>query len=155
MTLARRLIFLGLGVGALVLGGCSSIANHRGYIADETLFQSVQAGVDNQASVRGVLGQPSYTSTFGEPVWYYISSQTAQGPFNRPRIAEHEVLAVSFDTGGNVTAVDRMGMEQVARIDPDSDATPTLGRERGFLEDLFGNIGTVGAPGIGGAAPGP
>ena len=32
-------------------------------------------------------------------------------------------------------------MEQVARIDPDSDETPTLGRERSFLEDLFGNIG--------------
>ena len=29
---------------------------------------------------------------------------------------------------------------------------PTLGRERGFLEDLFGNIGAVGAPGAG--APG-
>jgi hypothetical protein len=40
-------------------------------------------------------------------------------------------------------------MEQVARIDPDGDETPTLGRERGFLEDLFGNIGQVGVPGAG------
>ena len=33
---------------------------------------------------------------------------------------------------------------------------PTLGRDRGFLEDLFGNIGQVGAAGMGGgAAPGP
>ena len=44
----------------------------------------------------------------------------------------------------------RSGMEQVVQIDPDGDKTPTLGRERSFLEDLFGNIGTVGAPAHGG-----
>ena len=42
-------------------------------------------------------------------------------------------------------------MEKVAQISPDGDKTPTLGRERSFLEDLFGNIGQVGA---GGAGPG-
>ncbi len=38
-------------------------------------------------------------------------------------------------------------MDQVVYLTPDGDETPTLGRERGFLEDLFGNIGTVNAPG--------
>jgi outer membrane protein assembly factor BamE (lipoprotein component of BamABCDE complex) len=141
--------------GALVLGACSSIQNHRGYITDETLVQSVQPGIDNQTSVRGVLGQPTYTSTFGEQVWYYISSTTAQAPFNTPRIDQHSVMAVHFDAEGNVTQVERTGAEQVAYISPDSDETPTLGRDRSFLEDLFGNIGTVGAPGTGGGARGP
>ena len=39
-------------------------------------------------------------------------------------------------------------VDQVARIR--APMTPTLGRERSFLEDLFGNIGAVGAPGVGG-----
>ena len=69
-----------------------------------------------------------------------------------PRIEDHSVLAVRFDGTGNVVAADRSGIDQVVYLTPDSDATPTLGRERGFLEDLFGNIGTVGAPGAG--APG-
>lgn len=133
----------------LAAGGCSSIVNHRGYIVDETLMRSVQPGIDNQASVRGVLGQPSYTSEFGEPVWYYISSQTKQAPFTKPDISQHTVLAIRFDEAGNVISAERLGLEQVVRLDPDSDKTPTLGRERGFLEDLFGNIGTVGAPGVG------
>ena len=61
-----------------------------------------------------------------------------------------------FDPEGNVAAVDRAGMEKVAHISPDGKVTPTLGRDRSFLEDLFGNIGAVGAPGMGsgGAAPG-
>ena len=135
----------------LMTGACSSIQSQRGYVSDETLLQSVQPGIDNKTSVQGVLGQPTYISTFGEPVWYYISSLTAQAPFTTPRISQHMVLAIHFDEAGNVSAVDRSGMEQVAQINPDDDATPTLGRERGFLEDLFGNIGTVGAPGVGGA----
>jgi hypothetical protein len=44
-----------------------------------------------------------------------------------------------------VAGVDRRGLEQVADLTPNSDKTPTLGREATLLEDLFGNIGTVGA----------
>ncbi|RJY09894.1 outer membrane protein assembly factor BamE [Aurantiacibacter aquimixticola] len=148
-SIVRMAALAGLG---LAVAGCSSITNHRGYIVDETLVQSVQPGIDNQQSVQGTLGQPTMKSQFGQPVWYYISSQTEQAPFRQPTISQHTVFAVYFDEAGNVVSTDRSGMEQVARIDPESDTTPTLGRERGFLEDLFGNIGTVGAPGAG--APG-
>jgi len=60
-------------------------------------------------------------------------------------------VKITFDPKGNVAGVERTGMEKVARINPDGDKTPTLGRERTFLEDLFGNIGQVGAAGTGGA----
>ena len=62
------------------------------------------------------------------------------------------MLAVKFDAAGNVVATDRTGLEKVAFFSPDGDETPTLGRERTFFEDLFGNIGVVGAPGSGGGA---
>ncbi len=140
-SIVRMAALAGLG---LAVAGCSSITNHRGYIVDETLVASVQPGLDNQQSVRGTLGQPTMTSQFGDPVWYYVSSRTEQAPFRQPRIEQHSVLAVYFDEAGNVISTERSGLEQVARIDPESDTTPTLGRERGFLEDLFGNIGTVG-----------
>ena len=83
-------------------------------------------------------------------MWYYVSSITRQKPFASPRISNHTVLAVRFDQAGNVIAADQSGIERVVRIEPDSDKTPTLGRERGILEDLFGNIGQVGAAGMGG-----
>jgi len=139
---------IGAVVAAAVLAtGCSSITNHKGYLADEVVLRSVQPGVDNRASVERTLGQPSFVSQFGEPVWYYVSSTTSQKPFTTPRIIEQSVLAVRFDAAGNVIAADRSGIEQVAYISPDDDETPTLGRERGFLQDLFGNIGQVGAGG--------
>jgi len=131
--------------------GCSSIKDYRGYIVDEALVQSVQPGIDNRRSVEQTLGRPTLESQYGEPVWYYVSSTSTRAPFSSPRISEHNVLEVHFDAAGNVSRVERSGMEQVARIDPEGDETPTLGRERSFLEDLFGNIGQVGAPGTGGA----
>jgi outer membrane protein assembly factor BamE (lipoprotein component of BamABCDE complex) len=147
---------IGAGLGAMaLLSGCSSIVNHRGYLVDEVLVQSVQPGVDNRQSVERTLGRPSFTGQFGEPVWYYVSSTTGEKPFTRPRINQHSVLAVRFDDGGNVVGVNRSGVDSIARISPESDRTPTLGRERSFLEDLFGNIGQVGSGQLPGGAGGP
>lgn len=141
-----------LGI-ALLATGCNSIVTQRGFIAEETLVQAVQPGLDNRQSVEATLGRPSFISQFGEPVWYYVSSTTGQRPFSTPRIRGQSVLAVRFDAAGNVASVDRTGMEQVASINPEGRETPTLGRERSFLEDLFGNIGQVGA-GAGAAGAG-
>ncbi|ANU07186.1 outer membrane protein assembly factor BamE [Paraurantiacibacter namhicola] len=144
---------LGLVCAAATLAaGCTSIADHRGYIVDEALLQAVSPGLDNKRSVEATLGQPSFKSQFGPETWYYVSSKTGQKPFGSPEIERHTVLAVAFDAQGNVTSTDRNGMEDLAQIDPEGDITPTLGRERGLIEDLFGNIGRVG--GIGPAGGG-
>jgi outer membrane protein assembly factor BamE (lipoprotein component of BamABCDE complex) len=139
----------------LALSACTSIREPRGYIVDGSLVNVIQPGIDNQRSVEQTLGRPTFTSQYGDPTWYYVSSTTGRRPFVRPTIQQHSVLAVKFDAAGNVVASDRSGIDKVVYLSPESDETPTLGRERSFLEDLFGNIGTVGAPGAGGAGPGP
>ena len=149
-ALAGRIAAL-LGATALA-AGCSTINDHRGFIAEESLIGAIQPGIDNRQSVEGTLGRPSFTSQFGPPTWYYVSSFTKQAPFGRPQIYEHSVLAIRFDQAGNVIEAKRSGVDEVVRISPDGDETPTLGRERTFLQDLFGNIGQVGAAGAG--APG-
>lgn len=139
----------------LALGACTSIRESRGFVNDAVLVQSVQPGIDNRQSVEGTLGRPTFESQYGENTWYYISSVTGRKPFVRPRIQDHSVLAVRFDDAGNVESVERSGVDQVVFLQPDGDKTPTLGRERGFLEDLFGNIGQVGGLGTpGGGGPG-
>ncbi len=143
-------------VFALLATGCSSIADHRGYIMDETLVRSVQPGIDNEQSVEGTLGRPTFASEYGDKVWYYVSSTTRQKPFKRPKIRQHSVLAVKFDASGKVVSADRWGMDKVAYVSPDGDKTPVLGKERGFLQDLFGNIGQVGSFGSNNpSGPGP
>ncbi len=142
--------FLGVAAAALALSACASIKDHRGYLVDNALLDSVQPGIDNQMSVERMLGRPSFISQFGSKDWYYISTNTRQAAFTRPKPKEQLMVRIAFDEKGNVTAVERSGMEKVVNLSPDGDKTPTLGRERSFLEDLFGNIGQVGAAGAGG-----
>ena len=133
------------------LAGCVSIKDHRGYILDPLVAEAIQPGVDNKTSVERALGRPTFASQYGDPAWYYISTNTRQRPFAASRAYDQTVLRIRFDAQGNVVGVDRAGIDKVAKISPDGKKTPTLGRDRGLLEDLFGNIGTVGS-GIG--APG-
>lgn len=143
-----------LVVTSIATTGCSRVRGHRGYIGEQVLVDSIQAGVDNRASVQSTLGRPTFTSQFTHgteaPVWYYVSRDTRQYGFNRPSPVAQDILAVRFDLSGNVSAVDRIGLEQVASIDPYGEETPTLGQERSFLSQIFGNIGRVGAVGQGG-----
>lgn len=143
MRLMRNI--LGLAAAALALSACASIKDHRGYLVDGALLESVMPGVDNRVSVERMLGRPSFISQYGRQDWYYVSTNTRQSAFGAPRANEQLMIRVMFDEKGNVSGVERSGMEKVARIDPDGAKTPTLGRERTFLEDLFGNIGQVGA----------
>jgi outer membrane protein assembly factor BamE (lipoprotein component of BamABCDE complex) len=136
---------------ALGLGGCASIRDHRGYLVDTALADSIQAGIDNRMSVEKTLGRPTFVSQFGADSWYYVSQDTRQAAFRRPTTSGQLVMRVAFDPAGNVASVDRVQMQHVVRLDPDGHKTPTLGRDRSFIEDLFGNIGSVGGPG---GAPG-
>jgi outer membrane protein assembly factor BamE (lipoprotein component of BamABCDE complex) len=146
-----RLAVASLGLVVLA-SGCSSISDHRGYIVDQALVDAVQPGIDNRISVEKTLGRPTFESQFGEKDWFYVSQNVKTPPFRSPRTSDQTVYRVRFDPAGNVIAIDKRGMEQVARLDPEGDKTPTLGRNRGLLQDLFGNVGTVGAGG-GGSVP--
>ena len=148
-----KFALLALAVGSMAISGCVRVQGHQGYIADAVLMDAIQPGIDNRQSVEASLGRPTFVGQFDQNVWYYISRQTKQFAFNSPSPSDQQVVRISFDPAGNVRAVDRTGIELVANINPDGDKTPTLGRERGFFEDLFGNIGAVGAAGQGGGDP--
>jgi outer membrane protein assembly factor BamE (lipoprotein component of BamABCDE complex) len=146
---ARTAALMLAAAGALSLGGCTKVRDHQGFILDESLASAIQPGVDNRDSVLGTLGRPTFVGQFRQDDWYYVSRQTRNFGFSKPNPHTQTVLRVRFDQAGNVAAVDRRGLEQVASIDPSGDKTPTLGRDRSLLEELFGNIGAVGSAGEG------
>jgi outer membrane protein assembly factor BamE (lipoprotein component of BamABCDE complex) len=146
-----RVVVTAAVLAALGTTACTPVRTHQGYVVDNELMSSIQPGVDNRESVLTTLGQPTFTSQFNQGEWYYVSRNSSNLAFNNPRTKDQLTLRIRFDTKGNVTSVDKMGKELVASVDPTGKKTPTLGKKRGFFEDLFGNIGTVGAPGT---APG-
>lgn len=157
MTLPiRRTAISAAALAALMItGGCAKVRNHQGYVSDPILVSAIQPGVDNRVSVTGTLGRPTFVGQFDQRDWYYVSRDTRQLAFAMPVPSKQMLLHVRFDEQGNVASIDQQGLEKVVSLAPDSDKTPTLGREKGFFRELFSNIGTVGAGGVGGGGPGP
>jgi outer membrane protein assembly factor BamE (lipoprotein component of BamABCDE complex) len=141
----KAFVVISLVAAVVTTSGCTRIRQNQGYLVDETLLTSIQPGVDNRDSVAKTLGRPTFSSQFDAKEWYYITRITGQYAFAQPKVISQSILVVSFDAAGNVEKVERRGMDQVARINPEKDKTPTLGRDSSFFEELFGNIGQVGA----------
>ena len=147
----KTMMIGGLALTLVGVSGCSQFRAHQGFIMDRTLTESIAAGVDNRASVEKTLGRPTFVGQFDAQDWYYFARDTRQLAFASPRPVEQTVLHIQFDAAGNVSSVQRTGLEKVARLSPNGDKTPTLGRHRTLLQDIFGNIGAVnGATGPGG-----
>jgi outer membrane protein assembly factor BamE (lipoprotein component of BamABCDE complex) len=154
--LSRIAAIAGLALVVVGTSACSRVRGHQGFIADQVLIDGIQPGIDNRTSVEKTLGRPSFVGQFTPAEWYYVARNTKQLAFALPKPTDQTILRIRFDAAGNVTAVDKSGMEKIASINLEGDTTPTLGRDRGFFEDLFGNIGQVGSVGqTGGTADNP
>ena len=145
MKLARFRMTIALA--AVLISGCAVNRAHKGAVIDPQLASTIQAGVDNKASVEKLLGRPTFTGQFTPNDWYYVSRDTNQVAFRNPRVSRQTVLLVKFDQAGNVNSIQRTGKELVLNIEPAGRKTVTLGRKRSFFDELFGNIGTVGSAG--------
>ena len=145
--MGKRSVAAIVGLG-IALSACSGIREHKGFVIDPTLAEGIQVGIDNKDSVVKTMGRPTFTGQFDPNDWYYLSRDTTQLAFRDPKVTEQSVLRVQFDQAGNVTVVQRTGKELIAKVEPSGDKTPTLGRERSFFEELFGNIGTISQPGL-------
>jgi outer membrane protein assembly factor BamE (lipoprotein component of BamABCDE complex) len=135
-------LLLGLACSAALVGGCTPSTSFQGFQAIDARPQDVQAGVDTRDSVKAKLGTPSAVSTFDPDVWYYISQITERQSFYRQRLLRRDVVAISFNKGGDTVAtVDDLTLKDGRVIAFDGHSTPTRGRELTIIEQLIGSIG--------------
>ncbi|MCW3846539.1 outer membrane protein assembly factor BamE [Sphingomonas sp. LB-2] len=142
-ALASAAVLIALAATA----ACTPVRTHQGYVVDGELVASIQPGVDNRDSVLKTLGRPTFVSQFDGKEWYYVARDSSNMAYNSPNAKSQVTLRVTFDGAGNVAEVKQTGIELVASVNPSNKTTPTLGRKRSFFDDLFGNIGQVGAGG--------
>ena len=139
---------------AVLLAGCAGARAHKGAVIDPQLASSIQAGVDNKASVAKTLGRPTFTGEFTPNDWYYVSRDTTQSPSAirasradrapRPLRRRRATSPRSNSTGKELVA-------NSTRRSQDPDARP----QAQLLRRVFGNIGTVSTPGCPAAGDGP
>lgn len=125
----------------ILLTACEPQVATRGHIdATKKLAELPKDGAYKQDVLR-LLGTPSTRSSFGDETWYYISAKRESVAFFKPETTEQNVVAITFDANGKVSAVknfDKKDGENVAVVEK---TTPTEGQEYGFWEQMLGNIG--------------
>jgi outer membrane protein assembly factor BamE (lipoprotein component of BamABCDE complex) len=105
--------------------------------------------------VTQLLGSPSTVATFDPNTWYYVSQETQNVAFFKPKLKDEKVVSISFDKQGVVKKVAFLSMKDHRDVAPNPDKTPAPGREFTILEQLIGNFGRFGAPGGSGNTGGP
>lgn len=139
---------------ALALSACEATYTNHGFAPQIAQLEQISSS-DTRGSVLRSLGQPSASGTFDGESWYYMASRVENYAFYAPKIVDRKVVAIRFDDAGRVTNVARYGVEDGKIIDLITRTTPTYGREITILQQLFGNIGRVGADQLfDGRAPG-
>ena len=141
------------------LSACAPIRDVRGYVPDDEKVAAVARGADTRDSVQEKLGTPSSTAAFGDPTWYYISTEQERYAFFKPDVTKRQILAIQFGDDGKVNDIRKYGIEDgqvIALVDRE---TPSRGKEMTFLQQLFGNMGALppsapGAKDSGGTRPG-
>ena len=136
--------YLFIALVSLVVS-CSPIVENRGYVFDEKLLDQIKVNETISNDVMDILGSPSTTSAIDASTWYYIYSKAETVAFYHPTVTDRRVLAVSFDDDNKVNNLKYYGLEEGKIISYVDRTTPTRGRELTVLQQLFGNLGRLGA----------
>ena len=128
---------------------CSSIVSpiveNRGYVFDEELLSKITLDQTISSDVLDILGSPSTTSAIAASTWYYIYSKAETTAFFHPEVTDRRVLAITFNDSNKVNNLKYYGLEDGKVISYVDRQTPTRGRELTVIQQLFGNLGRLGA----------
>ena len=128
---------------------CSSIVSpiveNRGYVFDEELLSKITLDQTISSDVLDILGSPSTTSAIDASIWYYIYSKAETTAFFHPEVTDRRVLAITFNESNKVNNLKYYGFEDGKVISYVYRKTPTRGRELTVIQQLFGNLGRLGA----------
>ncbi len=133
------ILFIG-DVSVLMMGGCSPTLHTRGNYIDLDNLKKIKIKETSRSDVHLLLGPPSSTELFTGKGWYYIGEQTTTRAFFKPDVIESHLILIEFDATDKVVKVERVDQTGYD-ISPDSDHTPTYGRDPSVLSEVFGNIG--------------
>lgn len=147
--MARRLGIV--MTAAIAVTACAAEVRNRGNLVEDRRLEQIEVGTSTAGDVLRTFGSPTAVATFDDGIWYYIGSRVEYFAFFEPDVLERRVIRVQFDTlSGVITDLQVRTLEDGMEFAFEESETPTLGRQMGVLEQLFGNIGQFGAQTLGG-----
>ncbi|WP_240931786.1 outer membrane protein assembly factor BamE [Parasedimentitalea denitrificans] len=129
-----------IGAGASIAGCATQYRNH-GYVPSEEDLAEVVVGVDTRDSVAETIGAPSSSGVLDESGYYYVATRLKHIGPSQPKPVSRELVAISFDTAGVVSGVERYSLEDGKVIPLERRVTSSGIQDKTFLRQLTGSIG--------------
>ncbi len=142
----RALLGAVLGAGGVLLaGGCVPIHRHHGYVPTDEDLAAVIVGQTTESELTTLLGRPSAQGLLTGSGWFYVGSKFRQYGAMRPQEVERQVVAISFDSRGVVSNVERFGLEQGRIVVLSRRVTDPGVSGLSALRQILGNFGNITA----------
>ena len=145
VRLGRRVApWLAGGILSLSLIACAPIYRNHGYMPEQLELDAIQIGAPRE-EVATAIGRPSASGLQNDVGWFYVQSRWEHKGGRRPVEIDRQVVAISFSEAGNVTNIERFGLERGRVVALSRRVTETNIKGMGFLRQLFGSIGRLRA----------
>lgn len=143
----RTRITKGLAIAAMafVIAGCAERIRNHGYVPSDDDLTQITVGVDTRATVEEVLGAPSTGGVLDNSGYYYVRTQMRHLAHLEPKVVNREIVAVSFDSKGVVTNVERYGLEDGRPVVLSRRVTSDSTKGQTLIKQIFGSFGNVSA----------
>ncbi|WP_123792385.1 outer membrane protein assembly factor BamE [Pacificibacter maritimus] len=132
-------------LAVLTLTACVAQYRNHGYTPNDADLAQIVVGKDTKDTVRNAIGVPQSEGLLADSAWYYVRSQFKHLGAYAPKEVDRQVLAISFDTSGRVSNVERYGLEDGQVVTLSRRVTVSNVQGTTFLKQLFGNLGQVSA----------
>ncbi len=130
-------------VGAIGLSACTNNQKSHGYAPDDSDLAEIEVGISKKNDVIAAAGQPVVRNIHYGESWFYVSTQFSGIGFERSKIVDREIVAVSFDNNELVSNVERYGLDDGRVVALSRRVTETnLGR-LSVIEQLLRSLGRI------------
>ena len=141
--LGRSARALCTGVALLATTACTPLYDNHGYTPTDEQLNDLFVGVDTRQTVSDLIGTPTSSGMLRDSGYYYVSQRVRTWAWQAPEVIEREVVAISFDSNGVVSNIERFGLQDGNVVALSRRVTSSNVEGLNFLQQLFGNVGSL------------
>ncbi|PRY26628.1 Beta-barrel assembly machine subunit BamE [Aliiruegeria haliotis] len=134
-----RALIVGAALAAAT--ACTPLYDNHGYTPSDADLAQIKVGVDTRESVAETVGSPSASGVLRDSGYYYVSQRVRTYTYQAPEVIERQVVAISFNSRGVVTNIERFGLQDGNVVALSRRVTDSNVQGVGFLRQLMGNVG--------------
>ncbi len=134
-----------VGLSLLAMAGCTASYRNHGYAPNEDELAELVVGVDTRDTVEEVVGTPTTAGVLSDRAYYYVQSRVRHFAYQRPKVIERQVLAISFDDASVISNIERFTLEDGQVVPLSRRVTSSGITDKSFLRQLMGNLGQFSA----------